>query len=311
MRRALPVLAPTAADRAAGTPPLGRREVIQWVGATLAVGAIPGCSSSSAPMMVTMPKPPPLAPFLTTKQQNALAALADYVIPPDKDPGGAALGVVSYVEQLLTALEGEGTPRIFAGGPYSGRQPYASPDGTPSSTFPPDSFKTFLPLDRYRMAAWKLRLYGSDGVPGGGVNDHVLGKTIGYREQMTQALEAAMAAVQGKLDASTPADQVKLAFDSMPSEAKAFINELVIEGSFSSPEYGGNRNLGGFSICHFEGDSQPLGYSLFDETTGTYKERPDAPVSTANPGPDPDPMDAATQSLISTLVTFAGGRVYP
>jgi hypothetical protein len=309
MRRRLPLVRGPAAHTADTTgDTLGRRELVQWIGAVTAARVLPGCSSSSAPATMTGPKPP--APsFLSTKQQDALAALADYFVPPDHDPGGSALGVVPYVEQLMTALDGTAA-KVFAGGPYSGRQPYANPDGTPSTHFPPDSFTTFVPLDRYRLAAWQLRLKGSDNVPGGGVNDAVLGKTIGWQTQVTAALDAAIAGIKISLDTSTPAADVKVAFESMPAAAKELITELVIEGCWSSPEYGGNKNLGGFKFANFEGDSQPLGYSLYDETTGSYKERPDAPVSTANPGPDPAPLDDATRTLITTLVEFAGGKVY-
>jgi hypothetical protein len=182
----------------------------------------------------------PCPVVLTTTQQNALAGLADYIVPPDSDPGGWALGVVSYVEQVLTALDG--TPqKVFAGGPYSGRQPYARPDGTPSTNYPPDSFTTFVPLDRYRLAAWQLRLKGSDNVPGGGINDAVLGKTIGWQTQVTTALDAAIAAISVPLDATTPAADVKEASEATGLDGKELITELVIEGCFSSPEYGGNK----------------------------------------------------------------------
>ena len=303
MRKHLPVL------RELPTTPgsLGRRELIRWAGAMAAAQALPACSSSSGTHMMT--QPPPATPFLTATEQQALAAFADYVIPPDHQPGGFALGVVTYVEQLLPALDGK-TPMIFAGGPYSGRQPYATSDGAVGKTFPPDSFKTFLPLDRYRQAAWKLRLFGSSAIPGGGINDAVIGKTIGLRDQVTQALDGAIAFSKVPLSPKTPAAEVNRAWNNLPAAAQALFTELVIEGCFSSPEYGGNAKLGGFEICHFEGDSQPLGYSLYDEATHSYNERPDAPVSKPNPGTDSDPMDAATRALITKLVTFAGGKGY-
>jgi hypothetical protein len=289
---------------------LGRRDLVRWLGAVAAARMLSGCSSSSGGTTpVTHTPPPPAPPFLSTKQQDALAALADYVLPPDQDPGGAALGVVSYVETALTALDGS-TQKIFTGGPYSGRKPYASPDGSMSKNFPPDSFDQFVTLDRYRLAAWKLRLLGSDKIPGGGINDAVIGPTIGWQTQVTTALDAAIAAVTVPLDATTPAAMVKTAFEAMGADAQAFVTELVIEGSFSSPEYGGNAKLGGFLFCNFEGDSQPLGYSLYDETTQSYNQLPLTPVSTANPGSDPAPLDDTTRSLIASLATVTGGKVF-
>jgi hypothetical protein len=310
MRKLLPVLRELPASpslRPSLSPMLGRRELVRWLGAVAAARALPACSSSSGTTM-KMP-PPPAASFLTTKQQEALAALADYVFPADKDPGASELGVVAYVEQLLTALDGK-AEMIFAGGPYSGRQPYATADGAPGKDFPPDSFKTFVPLDRYRQAAWKLRLFGSAAIPGGGINDAVIGKTIGLRVQVPQVLDAAIAAITVPLDTTTPAATVQMAWNGLSTTDQSLLTELVIEGCFSSPEYGGNTNLAGFKICNFEGDSQPLGYSLYDEATHSYNQLPSSPVSTADPGADPDPLDDATRKLITTLVTFAGGKVY-
>jgi hypothetical protein len=287
---------------------LGRRELIRWLGAVAAARALPACSGSSGTPVHMMTPPPPTS-FLTTKQQDALAALADYVFPPDAQPGGSALGVVNYVETLLTALDGK-TEMIFAGGPYSGRLPFSTPDGAEGTDFPPDSFTTFVPLDRYRQAAWKLRLYGSAAIPGGGINDAVIGVTQGLRNQVPQALDAAIAAISVPLNTKTPAAQVEQAWNDLPSSDKNLLTELVIEGCFSSPEYGGNDKLQGFAICNFEGDVQPRGYSLYDAASGSYNQIPGHPVSTANPGTDPAPLDAQTEKLLETLVTFAGGKVY-
>ncbi len=314
MKRALPLLRDPGEPREHAEPapraPLGRRELIRWLGAVAAAQALPACDSSGT--VVPMPKPPPGPPqasFFTETQKNALAALADYLVPPDKDPGGAELGVVTYVESLLTALDGK-TEMVFAGGPYSGRKPFATADGAPSTSFPPDSFKTFVPLDRYRQAAWKTRLFGSSATPGGPLNVSVLGMVTGMRDQVKQALDTAAAATSTPLSAMSSAADRQKAFDALAASDKTLITELVIEGCFSTPEYGGNANMAGFKMCNFPGDVQPLGYSLFDEKTGKYNELPDAPVSTADPGPDPDPMDDRTRSLLKTLITITGGKVY-
>src|SRR5215831_11478837 len=57
--------------------------------------------------------------FFTGHERATLAAYVDRIIPPDHDPGAKALGVPQYIEGLLTAFDGT-TPRIYAGGPYSG-----------------------------------------------------------------------------------------------------------------------------------------------------------------------------------------------
>ena len=50
-----------------------------------------------------------------------------------------------------------------------------------------------------------------------------------------------------------------------------------------APEYGGNRDCVGWTLTGFDGDSQPLGYAIFDETIQDYRERPDKPLSTILP----------------------------
>src|SRR5207302_1750577 len=102
---------------------------------------------------------------------------------------------------------------------------------------------------------------------------------------------------------------VEMLFNSQTLDWRNFVIQLVMEGVFAAPEYGGNRDLGGWQMAHFEGDSQPLGYSIFDPAINNYRERPDYPNSTANPGPDPDPMDTQTQATITMFTRILGGRV--
>ena len=87
----------------------------------------------------------------------------------------------------------------------------------------------------------------------------------------------------------------------------------TIEGMFCAPEYGGNTNRIGWELIGYDGDSQPLGYSIFDETTMTYNERPDKPNSTANPDEDFSGVDAITQQFLTLLVKVAapGGPHFP
>ena len=67
---------------------------------------------------------------------------------------------------------------------------------------------------------------------------------------------------------------------------RSFVDLLIqhtFEGCFAAPEYGGNANLDGWRMIGLEGDTQPLGYSLYSKFTRSYNERPDHPMSTANP----------------------------
>src|SRR5262249_53253296 len=105
-------------------PLLTRRQFSELVAAASAIG-LGGCDL--APL--TPPSGPPPPPrFLSDAERSALAVLADIVLPADHEPGGAALGTVTFVDTLLSALETD-PPRIYAGGPYSGRQPFADAHG--------------------------------------------------------------------------------------------------------------------------------------------------------------------------------------
>jgi hypothetical protein len=64
-------------------------------------------------------------------------------------------------------------------------------------------------------------------------------------------------------------------------------------------------------MIHFGGDVQPLGYTIWDASKNAMVERPDAPTSTADPGPDPDPLDSSTTQLVTTIVKFTSGTVFP
>jgi hypothetical protein len=290
---------------------LGRRDMFRWMGvasvATLPAGL--GCASKTGPAGAGTPTPPPSSYFSPT-EVDVLNALADAVLPPDDAPGGSALGVTSYIETLLTAFDFD-PPRIYAGGPNSGRQPMPSPTGTPSSTFPPDDFANFLPLDRYQTRAWILRIFGSRGVSGGGPNDAIIGPVTGLRDAVATAISSAQAAMPPNVPASAlTQDDKTTMLGALDNTTRSTLIELVLEGAFSAPEYGGNPGEAGWQMVYFEGDAQPVGYSWFDPSTETYTEDPNHPVSTLNPGPDPMPLDAATEQIVQTAILFLQGKVF-
>jgi hypothetical protein len=288
-------------------PVLGRRRVLQWIGSAAGASVVPrfwlGCSSSPSAQTQS---------YFSDGDAAVLNALADAVIPPDDAPGGSALGVVSYVATLLTAFDHD-PPLIYAGGPYSGREAIpSSTTGHPSSSFPPNDFAIFLPLDRFQTQAWKLRIFGSSGVPGGGPNDAITGPVVGLRESVATAIAAARAAMPAGVDASklTQAQKATM-LGAIDNTTRGTLIELVLESAFSAPEYGGNPQGAGWKMVYFEGDAQPLGYSWFDEQTGKYAEDPAHPVSTPTPGPDPMPLDASTESYIASVIAALGGKVFP
>ena len=272
-----------------------RREFLQLVGAGSAILILPaGCASGG---------------FLSASERATLAALCDAVLPPDDQPGGAALGAVAYIDALLTAFDRK-VPLVFLGGPYSGRAPFADADGNASAQFPPDGFATPLALDRVAERAWRLKLYGSTGVHGGGPNDAVVGATEGLRDTVKRAIAQADAAAGKPGIGALDADALAQLFAGLDEDFQDALITLASEGAFGAPEYGGNASGAGWTMTHFEGDQMPLGYSVWDQNAGMYRERADAPVTTASPAPDPEPMDDDTRAFLTQLVTLLGGTQF-
>ncbi|MGO9711727.1 MAG: hypothetical protein ACLQBL_22875 [Polyangiaceae bacterium] len=279
------------------TSALTRRQAIRLLGvAGLFLATGPGCSNAS---------PAPATPEFSPDEVRALNALADAVIPPDADPGGAALGAVAYIERLVTAFDGASVT-IFADGPFSGRMPYPASNGQPSSTFPIDDFANWLELDRVNAVAWRLNVLGSSAVSGGAPNETLLGTVVGIRAQIHQGLATAIAQNATPLDQLSPSD-LAAAFNDLDADFQSLLIDLVTEAAFAAPEYGGNPGGAGWTLCHFEGDSLPLGYSQWNGTT--YVERADSPLSTPNPGADPAPLTSDVTNLLDLVAGFLGGTV--
>lgn len=284
---------------------LTRREWLQFLGALSATAALP-----VLPLACKSVTPPGAdAGFLAADEKRALGALANAVLPPDDTPGGEALGAVPFIERLLTAFD-TSPPMIFAGGPFSGRNPFSDKNGKASTTFPPNDFVTFLRLDRVSEAAWRLKLFGSASLEGGAPNEALMGSVVGLRDQVKNGLATAMKNAPSPLETLDPVG-LKAEFDSLDGSFRDLLIELVSKAAFSDPEYGGNPALSGWKLANYEGDTQPLGYSIYDESAGTYRERPEAPMSTANPGPDPAPVDDASRAFILKVIAATGGKTFP
>lgn len=183
--------------------------------------------------------------FLTADEHAVVQAAADALIPPaDDHPGGAALGVADYIDGLLSAFDVE-PPRIFAGGPTSGRF-----GGAPA-------FDTFLPLSRHEELAWRTRIEGSRGIPERERN----GPTRGWQEIYRDGL-AALGADFADRD---PDEQLRRLREQ--PELLGALYPHACQGAYGAPEYRGNRGLAGWRAIRYEGDVQPRGYTD-DEVSG-------------------------------------------
>ncbi len=177
--------------------------------------------------------------FLTPLQYSILAAVCARLVPADDGtPDGAQMGAVDYIDTFLGAFTFT-PPRIWAGGPFSGRF-----GGTAS-------FAVFEELSPAEELAWRTRIEGSRGRP----ERERLGPVIGLQEIYTQGL-AEMGEDFRSLDPAAQDDRLRAAGD-----FARLVYEHVCEGLYAAPEYGGNHDLAGWRYLDYEGDVQPRGFT--------------------------------------------------
>ena len=298
---------------------LGRRDFLKGVAALLAALTVPVTGFRRAYAAVR-------GRFFTKDEFATLEALCDRILPPDpppgQDPGARDLGAATYIERLLTAFD-RPVPLIFAGGPFSNRNPFPDNDtGTASRRRPRDTFRRFIRLTRWQQLRWQAELLGSDHVAGAAFNDAAAGGPLPGLRQMyrdgLQTVDTTARQMAGLPFAQLSTDQQdvilrtldRMVFKPDPRRGMSFIDVLIqhtLEGCFSLPEYGGNADGRGWAIIGLEGDDQPLGYSIFSRAKNGYNERPDHPMSTRNPDElaGPRPLSAEGAGIQSSIMTFA------
>ena len=248
--------------------------------------------------------------YLTAHEIATLAALCDCVIPPDRDPGASALGAPRYIDRLLSAFDRpDRAPRIFAGGPFSHRHALAR-----------NSLKEFVPLTRLEELRWRAELFGSAAVAGADVNDAALGPLKGLRDVYREGLakvDQVATATAGRPFLHLPSSDRERVFAQLGQKTftpdprrggLTFVDHVVqhtVEACLALPEYGGNRGRIGWRMLGLEGDSAPLGYSVFSAARNDYVERARHPVST----PNPDELAADGTTLVPWPLSPDGERI--
>jgi hypothetical protein len=177
--------------------------------------------------------------FLTAREHAIVTAAADHMIPAvEGHPGAVALGAADYVDATLAAFSFD-PPRIWAGGPFSGRA-----GGT-------GAFAEFSELSVLEDLAWRTRIEGSQGDPRREFN----GPVRGWQEQY----RAGLAALGDDFD-TVDADERQRRLDADPA-FRTLLYEHLCEGSYGAPEYGGNRDTAAWVAIQFPGDVQPRGWT--------------------------------------------------
>jgi hypothetical protein len=101
--------------------------------------------------------------WLTKGEHRTLRAVMDRLIP-----GAGAAGAADYVDRLLGAFSFD-PPRIFAGGPFSGRHGGEA------------GFDQWLELGPVEEIAWRIRIEGTQDLPDRTFNGPVVGWQDRYR----------------------------------------------------------------------------------------------------------------------------------
>jgi hypothetical protein len=171
--------------------------------------------------------------FFSDDELAVVAALVDRLVP-----GAAAAGVADYVDTLLGAFTFD-PPRIWAGGPFSGR--WGGEAG----------FERWIPLTRVDELAWRTRIEGSQDIAEREFNGPVIGLQEQYRTALA-ALGQDFAAVDGE-------EQDRRLAAVAGFKRLAYVH--ACEGMYGDPVYGGNRDRAGWDAIGWVGDIQPRGYT--------------------------------------------------
>ena len=286
----------------------GRRTFLKLVaasGATASLWAWPGCKRRRVGPEASVPR------FLAPDERAALEAVAEAILPEDQSVGARGANAVEYIDRFLAAFEAS-PPALFRGGPFSGRAPWPDPEtGEPTNRHPPNDFLGHLPPTRTQELAFRILLYGSDSVPNGNINAPLVPSSPGlravYRQGVARLREVAAARDGGELASLDPEARLA-AFDETPRAFQEALLTHLAEGMFCAPEYGGNRDGVVWRDHHYDGDSQPLGHTLFDSQTQTPRDRPDQPNQSLDPRRPNDGLEPGVEQTIEALVTAAGGR---
>ena len=202
-----------------------RRNFLLGAGTAVAAGLAP-----LAPPDVQAAEQPPAAPpaaaepepllTLTATEAAFLSAVADTMIPADElSPSGTDCGVVTYIDRQLAGAYGAGA-KTYRNGPFRRGKPE---QGYQLALTPRQYFETGIAAAN----AWARKSYGKE-------FDRL---APGERAAALSAMEHGTAEFEN-------------------FSARMFfvrLHAIVMEGFFSDPMHGGNRNMAGWKLLGFPG----------------------------------------------------------
>lgn len=208
----------------------GRRDLLKAAGALGIGAAVPlGPSNGQAQAPSAMPGPANARAgataaetylFFNPDEAAFIEAFVDHLVPADElTPSGSALGISAFIDRQLAGAWGKGA-RMYLQGPWA--------TGTPSQGYqlpltPADLYRNAIrAVDAHCQAAYRRSFDRLDPA---------------QREEVVLALS-----------------EGKLRLQDLP--ARTFFDMAygnVMEGLFSDPIYGGNRDKGGWKLVGFPG----------------------------------------------------------
>jgi hypothetical protein len=178
--------------------------------------------------------------WLTSTEHRSVAALFDLLVPGDgTSPGAGAAGGADYVDQLLGAFSFD-PPRIWAGGPFSGRHGGEA------------GFERWIALGALEELAWRTRIEGSLGRPEREFNGPVTGWQQQYRTALAQL---------GDDFTDSDTEEQRRRLDATDAAFRELAFTHACESLYGDPVYGGNRDGAGWAAIGFAGDVQPRGWT--------------------------------------------------
>lgn len=201
----------------------GRRDFLKGavVGGAAAATSAPAMLPQSAEAQQSAMPPPVGYEFLNLEEASFIEALVDHMIPADEhSPKGTDIGLNVFIDRALAGAWGKGD-RLYMQGPWK--------LGTPSQGY--QLPLTPAQLFRAGIAATNAICRKTYGKPFNALDEK-------QREELLVGLSTA-----------------KLTFDSGPP-VRVFwtaLYQTVMEGMFSDPIYGGNRNKAGWKMIGWPG----------------------------------------------------------
>jgi gluconate 2-dehydrogenase gamma chain len=187
--------------------------------AAFATGA-PAAAQTAAPAASTLPADAEPLLTLTATEHAFIVGAVDTIIPADElSPSGSACGVATFIDRQLAGAYGMGA-RLYRQGPF----PKAKPElGYQLSLNPREFFRAGIESAN----AWTRKTYGKD-----------------FDRLSETDREAALKAMEdGK--APFPGFSSRMFFDALL--------QITMEGFFSDPIYGGNRDMAGWKMVGYPG----------------------------------------------------------